>query len=75
MTEHQPQTFLGTRGETEIKGVTVKDVYKLVLARLEYFHPDKCDPDAFCQNICCEIEKKMGIYPNVPRLMRTGDDI
>ena len=65
----QPQTFLGTRGETEIKGISFKDMYELVLARIEYFHPDKCDPDAFCQNICCEIEKKMGIYPNVPKLI------
>ncbi|MBW2636827.1 MAG: hypothetical protein JRC86_04785 [Deltaproteobacteria bacterium] len=26
------------------------------------------DPIAICQNMCCEIEKLMGIYPNVPML-------
>lgn len=26
------------------------------------------DPMAVVQNLCCEIEKLMGIYPNVPKL-------
>lgn len=26
------------------------------------------DPIAVVQNLCCEVEKIMGIYPNVPRL-------
>jgi len=26
------------------------------------------DPIAVVQNLCCEIEKLMGIYPNVPRI-------
>lgn len=64
----QPQTFQGTRGQTEIKGVTFAEVYDIVLRKLEYFHPERSDPDAFCQDMCCEIEKKMGIYPNVPEL-------
>jgi len=32
------------------------------------FNMDKLDPIAICQNLCCEIEKAMGIYPNVPEL-------
>lgn len=34
------------------------DVYKLDW--------DKIDPIAICQNLTCEIEKMMGIYPNIP---------
>ena len=26
------------------------------------------DPMAFCQNLACEVEKAMGIFPNVPEL-------
>jgi hypothetical protein len=62
----QPQTFRGTRGQTKIENVTYKQVYDLVRRKLEYFHPDKSDPDAFCQDLCCLIEKAQGIYPNVP---------
>lgn len=66
----QPQTFLGTRGETEISGVTYEQLYMIVRRKLDYFHPDKCDPDAFCQDMCCQVEKAQGIYPNVPALRR-----
>lgn len=62
----QPQTFLGERGETEIRGVTIKQVYEIVRNKLNYFDTYKSDPDAFCQDVCCRIEKRMGIYPNVP---------
>jgi hypothetical protein len=27
----------------------------------------QCDPIAVCQNLGCEIEKLMGIFPNIPR--------
>jgi hypothetical protein len=30
---------------------------------------NKLDPMAVAQNLACEIEKIMGIYPNVPALM------
>lgn len=58
--------------------LTMGDVYKIVHDRLEYarYSPmpnhapkpisDLLDIDALCQNVCCEIEKKLGIYPNVP---------
>ena len=32
------------------------------------------DPIAVAQNLSCEIEKLMGIYPNVPCLQIIGDD-
>lgn len=33
------------------------------------FDLDDLDPMAICQNLCCEVEKAMGIYPNVPGLV------
>jgi hypothetical protein len=54
------------RGNTVIT-ITFAEMYKLVRERLNYYTDDS-DPDAFCQNLCCEIEKKMGIYPNVGNL-------
>jgi hypothetical protein len=32
------------------------------------FNLDKLDPIAICQNLSIEVEKLMGIYPNVPAL-------
>ena len=29
---------------------------------------NQLDPMAICQNLCCEVERLMGIYPNVPEL-------
>lgn len=40
------------------------DLYKLI---------GDADPMAVCQNLCCEIERLMGIYPNVPKL-EVADD-
>ncbi len=36
------------------------DLYLLALSEI--------DPQAFIQNLCVEVEKAMGIYPNVPSL-------
>lgn len=33
-----------------------------------YEHHEEIDPLAVMQNMLCEMEKRMGIYPNVPRL-------
>lgn len=30
----------------------------------------EADPVAVCQNLCCEVERIMGIYPNVPSLTK-----
>lgn len=35
------------------------DVYNIPL--------DDIDPLAFIQNLCCQVEKAMGIWPNVPK--------
>jgi hypothetical protein len=37
------------------------------------FDLDKLDPMAISQNLCCEIERLMGIYPNVPPLVFVGE--
>lgn len=65
----QPWTIQGTRGETKIEGVTYRQLYDIVRKKLDYFHPDSSDPDAFCQDMCCQVEKAQGIYPNVPKIV------
>jgi hypothetical protein len=67
---NQPHTFLGERGQTQIHGITYADLYRIILARLEFYDSDTSDPEAFCQKVCCEVEKAMGIYPNVPKIRR-----
>ncbi len=66
----QPWTIAGVRGDQEVSGVTMRDLYKIVRDRIEYncMGEQSIDPDAVAQNFCCEVEKKMGIYPNVPGL-------
>lgn len=70
----QPWTFRGSWDETEIEGVTYRQLYDIVRRQLDYFHPDRSDPDAFCQDMCCQVEKAQGIYPNVPDLVATSDE-
>jgi hypothetical protein len=36
------------------------------------FNLDKLDPGAIVQNFCCEVEKIMGIFPNVPKLQSSS---
>jgi hypothetical protein len=59
-------TFIGdtNRALTEVKGITFQDLYKIALDRITLVRPNS-DPDAVCQALCCEVEKAMGIYPNV----------
>lgn len=52
----------GKRGSTKVD-LTFAELYDLVREKLEYYRDG--DPDAFCQDLGCRIEKKMGIYPNV----------
>lgn len=40
--------------------LSVNDLFRVDLHRL--------DPLAICQNLGCEVEKAMGIFPNVPKL-------
>ena len=102
----QPHTSTGIRGDTEIKGITFRDLRDCFIRAIlistggEYwpekdkkdqmkmlydeaykgqaaalcendlygFDLDLLDPMAVCQNLCCEIERAMGIYPNVTEL-------
>ena len=54
----------GGRGGTEIKGITFAQLYRIVMARLDHLQDD-FDPDATCQQVCVEVEKAMGIFPNI----------
>lgn len=98
----QPHTSTGGRGETEIKGVTFRDLRDCFIRAVLLstgaevidgkdmrplyeeackgedaalcendiygFNLDRLDPMAICQNLSLEIERAMGIYPNVPPL-------
>lgn len=52
-----------TKGEHAV--LSENDLYKLDF--------DKMDPVAICQNLTCEIERIMNIFPNVPSLKCTSD--
>lgn len=96
----QPHTDTGTRGATEVSGITFRDLrdcfiraaflsaydqrpahYEQAL-RGEYatlcendlyaLDWNKLDPMAVVQNLYCEVERLMGIYPNVPPLSAGG---
>lgn len=79
----QPHTDHGERGRTEVKGITFRDLrdcfiracYESSGLPIEqwpgdvYGLPwDDMDIIAVAQNLSCNVEKAMGIYPNVPRL-------
>lgn len=76
----QPWTFTGKRGEEEVKGVTMRDIADcFVRAILGFEETDKTwryqdvykmdfskiDPLGVQQNMLVNIEKMMGIYPNI----------
>ena len=85
----QPHTSNGERGKTLVEGLTMRDVADCaVLAILacggvnrenpiwdDVYNIDfsKIDPIAIIQNMGCNIEKMMGIYPNVPELKSESD--
>lgn len=59
--EMQPNASLRDEASKgEFAAICENDVYSLV---------GSIDPIAVAQNLCCEIEKIMGIYPNVPELL------
>jgi hypothetical protein len=72
MTDHTFATEISARGRQEISKITMSELYQIIGERLQYYSSGYSDPDAFCQNVCCEVEKAMGIYPNVPKI--TEDD-
>jgi hypothetical protein len=56
----------GRSGLVEANACDYRDVYG--------FNLDSIDPLAVANNMACEIEKRMGIYPNVPRLEESPDE-
>ena len=71
----QPHTDYGERGKTEVKGIKFSDMYQAVSVAIkescvdrEEFHSLPIDPEAVAQNLTCNVEKLMGIFPNVPSL-------
>lgn len=79
----QPHTVHGERGRTEVKGITFRDLtdafvracYESSGLPIEEWpgsvHDlpwDQMDIMAVSQNLGCNVEKAMGIYPNIPRL-------
>lgn len=63
------QLFNNPRGHRGSAVVTIPmhELYDLVRKRLEWVDMN-VDPDALCQNICVEVEKQQGTFPNVPGL-------
>lgn len=69
----QPQTDHGERGKTEVKGLTMRDVGDCIARGFaeSLTEGDEWDFDehAMIQNATCNVEKMMGIYPNIPPLI------
>jgi hypothetical protein len=85
----QPHTDTGERGRTEIKGITFRDLrdafiracYESSGLPMEQWPGSVYDLPwrdmdiiAVSQNLSCNVEKMMGIYPNVPRPACPTDD-
>lgn len=79
----QPWTVEGGRGQQEIKGITMRDLKDCYVkscflcsglpetqypATIYDLNWQEIDPLAVFQTMMCEIEKLMGIFPNVPKL-------
>lgn len=77
----QPWTDHGERGKTLVSGLTMRDIHDCYiigayqssgLPESEYPESvyelpwDEIDPIAVAQNMVCEIERRMGIFPNIP---------
>ena len=69
------RAILLSTGAEHIDGVNMRPRYEeackgedaaLCSNDLYGFNLDELDPMAICQNLCVEVEKLMGIYPNVP---------
>jgi len=98
----QEHTMMGKRGETEIKGITFRDMHDCFIRaafqcageQLQELYEEACkgeraalcendiykldwneiDPMAVCQNLACEIERIMGIFPNVASLKENPEE-
>lgn len=80
----QPHTDTGERGKTEVRGLTMRDIRDCYIRACYdasglspeewpgdvYKLPwEQMDPIAIVQNLTCWIERYMGIFPNVPRVV------
>ena len=77
----QPHTTDGTRGQQLVEGLTMRDIKDCYIRALfessglpveewpnDVYQLEGLDPLAVWQNLGCNLEKMMGIFPNVPRL-------
>jgi len=83
----QSHTDTGERGKTELKGITMRDVRDcFIIAAFDAAGVEESrrgsiyeldlndlDPLAWEQNLACHLERRMGIYPNVPELLCAED--
>lgn len=98
----QAHTCLGVRGQTEIKGITFRDlrdayiraVFQSAYHQMPHLYEEAekgdramlsendlykldwndLDPMAIQQNLSCEIERLMGIFPNLPKPPTTEEE-
>ena len=78
----QPWTDDGKRGEQLISGVTLRDIRDCLILALYDSRPPNCNPppktieelplddmslEAISQNMCCWIERYMGIFPEIKK--------
>lgn len=78
----QPHTDNGERGKTIVEGLTMRDIADCIvrgflaaggIQKENPIHDDlylldcQFSPGAVIRNAMCEVEKMMGIYPNVKR--------
>lgn len=77
----QPWTDNGERGQTKVQGLTIRDIRDcLILAFYSSAPPGTSSPrsvedlplhemslEAISQNLCCWLERYMGVFPNLPK--------
>lgn len=85
----QPHTSQGERGKKSVEGLTMRDIADCIvrgfltcggIERKLPIHDDiysidlsNIDPGAVIQNAMCNVEKMMGIYPNIKKLKFSDD--
>lgn len=73
----QPHTGWGERGRTKVEGLTMRDIGDCIARGFAEAvrENDKWTFNETCvvQNAMCNIEKMMGIFPNVGKLKETGE--
>ena len=71
----QPHTFTGDRGKYQDM-ISLRMIYDAVQEGIrlscgadsfDQVDLEGVDPIAISQNTCCEIERQLGIYPNIPK--------